>query len=420
MAFYQRTVPIGDEKLTVSYSSKGEHLPYGVYPRRMLSYFTKYITIKKINKVETLIKLPANKMSFIKEVLSIDYIPNSDDMKAINTQLKSFSECLVSINFTNSNETSRKNRKDFTFFNKEIDVSFLWDDTRDWKSEVRLSNDFFELIRNNVVPISDIAIRSFRNSLKLDFLNYLLYQNFNLQRKGINHRFYFATLYEQFGGGSIYSEFKRNIRDILKEFTTTVYLNVQDVTKESFLLVANEESLLKRTERRKTNPEPNAKVQISPEKLEKLEQQYNKVDIAAATMYIEKIITRGYGSPIRNPIGYLKHVINFPHWYYKEKIEVLKLIHKKQQQEFESLSVNIRKSIFNELVSRIKKTPSTLVSTERSCYLQQLKQPGKRIVDIPGIDYIVYMYWASLTDRITQYTDNTEDNLNKLFSELLV
>lgn len=256
---------------------------------------------------------------------------------------------------------------------------------------------------------------NFRNALKLDLVNYLLYQNYNLQRKGLNYRFQFSDLYQLFSSRSLYHEFKLIVKQVINELSEIANLNVQEIDKNSFLLIGTKEATLYRHERRKTNPDPDQPIQISKERLEKLEKQYSKLEILSAITYMENI-----KNDIENPYGYMKEVLRNPSWYRKERTKTIDLIHETQISQYKKLKDSERKVLYNELVKRINITPISNVSHDLEIYLNQLKRPGNALVKVPKFEYCVYLYWASLRGLLTE-TNNThnEKQIIKLFTELM-
>lgn len=385
-----------------------------MYPRRLLAFFTKYVTKKRLNHQE--IRIPSNKLKFLREVLSINYIPSSKDIKAINQQIQAFAECLTTINYSNYNDKTRKNRVDFNFF--ASDVSFLWDDTKEWQHSITLSNDFFELIKSNAVPVSELVTTTNRNALKVDVINYLLYQNYNLQRKDLQYRFQFIDLQQLFAANLQFFEFKTFIKQLLKDLESTANLNVGETDKNSFVLIGSQDAVLFRPLRRKTNPDQDAPIKISAEKLSQLEKQYNQIEVLSAMQYMDSI--QKNGNDIRNPLAYIKDVLKNPHWYRKQKVKAIDLIHEKQYSQFAKLESSKRKILYDELVNRIKITPLYKVSHDLELILSQFKNPGQQLIKIPRFEYCVYLYWVNLTDQLKD-TNNTHNErlIFKLFTELM-
>lgn len=157
--------------------------------------------------------------------------------------------------------------------------------------------------------------------------------------------------------------------------------------------MSNEDSLLQRQDRRKTNVIKNEKLVISEDYKTKLEENYSRLEIESATIYVAKRIARG-GAQIRNQYAYLKDVLKNPSFYYKEKQTFIKNTHKIQFAEYERLSHSEREKAANLFKILIKNTPNWGVPSELQPTLEQFKNPNKNIVDIPSFKYICYLFWA--------------------------
>lgn len=411
---YSKTAFFSEDKLTVTYSTSGNLLPHGVYPRRILSYFTKYVTRKKLKHSE--IPIPTNKLRFLREVLSINYVPGSRDIRSVNAQLQAFAECLTTIKYSNFNDKSRKNRVDFKFF--ASDVSFLWDDSKEWQPTVTLSEDFFELIKHNTVPISEEVMLS-RNALKIDLINYLLYQNYNLQRKELSCRFNFSELQSLFASTSIFHEFRTIVKGILKILENEANLDIKELTKESFLMVGSKNATLYRPNRRKTNPDPNAKIKLSQEQIQRLEALHGKVEVDSAVEYLETI--QKNGNDIRNPFSYIKDVLCNPKWYAKHRIANEDKYKKKAYALWTKESESTKNLVKEDLINRIKITPPDIIKHSLRNYFDMLRAPGMlKVKDMPfDFKYVVFMYANKLRGGYIKTSCIHEQMMYQLFDQLL-
>lgn len=351
----------------------------------------------------------------MREVLGVNYVPSQNDIETINQQLKAFVNCLVSFHFSNSNDKARKNRDCIPFFIGSHD--FLWNDELPWQNTLLLSDDIFELIKTSAVPISEHALSSFKSSIKLDLFNYFTYQNYNLYLKNINTRFYVPELHYLFGSGtSELIDFRKIFRKILNEIRKISHLKFEEMEKDNVLLLSNEESLLKKHKRRKTNVMVSPDLSIKEDTKEQLVKQYNEIDVMSALAYMHK---KPAGS-IRHPNAYLRDLLQNPSWFRKERVNAIELIHKLQYQQYENLPNNQRKLVFDDLVRRIKITPIAAVSENLQIYLNQLKHPGKGLIKVPNFKYCVYLYWAFLTQKTIETNNVSGENLLiALFKDLL-
>ena len=147
-----------------------------MYPRRFFSYLCKsVISTRKKNKI---IKLPRSKSQFFKEILKINYACCKKETDAISAQLKALVNCNLTIDYSNPNDASRLPYTAIQFF--AGDCSFLHDDNQNWQSEITLSNEMFELIKSNSVPISEHAVNTFTSARQIDVYNYLKLQSLKL------------------------------------------------------------------------------------------------------------------------------------------------------------------------------------------------------------------------------------------------
>lgn len=413
---YRKHAFIGEEQLSVTYTTQFSHLPSGVYPRRMLSYFAKYVTRKRLK--HPFIQLPDSRAAFIREVLGVKYILSSRDRANIYLQFQAFAQCLTTIKYSNNNDKTRKNRTDFSFF--KGDVSFLWDDTQKWQNLIELSSDFFELIKTNKTPISEYAVSTSKNALRLDLINYFLYQNYNLQLKDLSVRFHFHELYDLFGSGSDFSEFKQNVKKTLEYLSNEVNLKFSEMNKKSFLLVGTQEATLYRPDRRKTNPDGSSPIQISKEQFDKLQKTYDRLDILAVMAYAEHVYKKG--TNIRNPIGFIRHVLQHPLWFSKYRLDQEKQLLSRQLTEWEKLDKTVKDFTRRELINKIKsKSIYEIADFNLRYYLELLKTPGALSAKDVGFNFehVCFMFWNKARGGYAKSSNLHEQQIYNLFDVLL-
>lgn len=410
---YSKEVKIGVNTLTVSYSTTGKNLPCGIYPRRLFSYLCSQIVITK-SKTPT-IELPRTKSQFIKEILKINYVCSKKENLIIEAQLRAFCECLISIQYSNPNDSGRKPQEFIKFL--DGDCSFLYDNSQKWQRHINLSLEMLELIQHSSVPISAKANAEFDNSRKLDLFNYFSYQNYNLYIKKLDHSFGVEELHNQFGSGlSNLNSFRRVLNKILADFKPISCLEIIAKNKHYYKLLSNEESLLKKQQRRKTNEIKHDKLVIKEDHKDKLEKDYPRLDIESACAYVAKRYEHG---KVRHPYAYLRDVLKNPSWYYKEKQNIINIIHRKQLYEYEQLPENDRKQAKNMLLQLIKNTPHWGLPSELQPVLEQFKNPNKNIVDIPSFKHICYLFWAFNFSKFIDVCDNSnETHVIELFKYL--
>lgn len=408
---YSQTVNIGTNSLTVEFS--GEVLPSGIYPRRFFSYLCKQI-IRTRSKAP-IVNVPRSRAQFYKEALGVHYVPSSKDIDAINLQIKAFIDCKLSLSYSNPNDKSRKQREQISFVSG--DHSWLYDDSQIWKQQISLSDELFELIKLTAVPISAKATEEFSNARKLDILNYLLYQNYNLHLKGISFTFQIEKLYELFGGGvPNLNEFRRVLNKVILEIKELVPLDIEAKDKYNYVMTPTEKALLKQHKRRKTNQFKDQKLIINEDFKDKLKQSYSEIDIESACVYVSK---RNQQGEIRHPYAYLRDVLKNPSWYQTEKIQFINNVHKIQLNEYEHLSSDLKSLNARHFIDRIQKINIYSIPRELQPYHQEIKQPGQAIIKgLPGHQYRCYMYWAFMHNKCTEFNSTVESNLIKLFKLL--
>lgn len=413
---YTKSLYIGGNTLQVSYSTKFNSLPSGVYARRLLAYICKRVTKKRLDK--QIIQIPLTKSEFYSKVLSINYAPNQVDRDTINQQLQAFSECLISIIHSNPNDRSRRNYKNISLLSADYDHSWLWSEHHKWQGKLTISAEFLELIKSCAVPISEKAVDTFTSAQRLDIFNYFMYQNYNLSLKNLNYKFNIHELHNLFGAGtSDINSFRKQLRKIVAEIKQISSLDITELDSGNWLLTSNEESLLKRHKRRKTNVQVDPDIAITEDMKEKFSAKHGEIEVMAAMAYLRR---RVKSKQIDNPYGYLKDVLKNPAYYRKERIATIELIHKQQYAQFEQLKDGYRKRIYHDLVKQIQRTPLHVVKPELQLYLEQLKTPGRVLVrNMASFEYCQYLYWAMMMNLLTE-TNNTrqENRIIELFSQL--
>lgn len=400
---YSKEIKIGVNTLTVSYSTTGKFLPCGIYPRRLFSYLCSRIVITK-SKTPT-IELPRTKSQFIREILKINYVCSKKENLIIEAQLRAFCECLISIQYSNPNDSGRKPQEFIKFI--DGDCSFLYDNSQKWQRYINLSLEMLELIQHSSVPISAKANAEFDNSRKLDLFNYFSYQNYNLYIKKLDQSFGVEELHNQFGSGlSNLNSFRRVLNKILADFKSISCLEIIAKNKHYYRLLSNEESLLKKQQRRKTNEIKCDKLIIKEDHKDKLEKDYPRLDIESACAYVAKRYEHG---KVRHPYAYLRDVLKNPSWYYKEKQNVIKITHRMQLDEYERLPENDRKQAKDMLLLLIKNTPHWGLPSELQPVLEQFKNPNRNIIDIPSFKHICYLFWAFNFNKCINVCDGSNE-----------
>ena len=409
---HQKTVKIGSNELNVGY--QGHKLPYGVYPRRLLSYLCKSL-IKSRSK-DPIVHIPRSRAQFYKEALGINYILSSKDAEFIKEQIEAFVACNLSLGFSNPNDKSRKERDSISFLANGH--SWLYDDSQSWQSKIIISDEMFELIKATAVPISSAAVNTFTNARKLDILNYFLYQNYNLNLKKITATFQIEELYNLFGGGiATINEFRRVFNKILKELNQLVPLDIIILDKHRYQLIPSDDCLLKQHKRRKTNVIKDKQLVINEDFKQKLEKAYSAIDIEAASIYVSK---RNKDGKVRHPYAYMRDVLKNPSWYQAERSVLIQSIHTMQKEEFKSLDNHKRKITAQELKARLSHTYKLGLPAELQDVYEQLRVPGREIIKKAlNWENVCFLFWEFMTNRCVEYSSCSIESLYiQLFKHL--
>lgn len=389
--------------MTVTFENSSGVLPSGIYPRRLFSYISKAIVTSRAK--QPVIQLPRSKSQFLREALGIDYTPSKSDMATINKHIQAFCECLLSISYSNPNDKARKPRDRINFFAN--DCAWLYDDSQDWKRELILTEDLFELIRYSAVPISAQALATFTNARKLDIFNYFTYQNYNLQLKKMDYVFEIEELFNLFAGDiAELKEFRRSLKNILTDLEPVSYLNIAILNKFQYKLISNEESLLKRSKRRLTNTFSKP-IAINEDAIDKLKKEYDPLNVEAARNYMLK---RSKNKEIRHPFAYIKDILKNPRWYWSERESLIEQIAHEQKLEYDALSREMKNKIVEIFRMNMDYYGSSILKlpAEHHNTIKQLKSPGKVILkDAPGPEYTFYLLWCALNNKRMDFKHGT-------------
>lgn len=404
-----KTVSFGDE--SVSVSLVGDVIPSGMYPRRFISYLSTIITRTRLKNPT--VKIAKNRTQFYKDALGVNYIPSSKDVQAINTQLRALIESRLTISYSNPNDKSRKPKESISLL--DGDYSWLYDDKMDWQYEIKLSQEMFELIKSTVVPISGVAMKEFNSARKLDIFNYLMYQNYNLFLKKLTGTFRIEELHNLFGGESSLNEFRRILNRTLEEIRDIIPIQFTAKNKFIYVLEPTQDCLLVRHKRKLTNVVNESLTVINEDYKDKLKKDYSDVDVEASCVYLAKRIQMGH---IRHPHAYLRDILKNPKWYQQEKICYIQNIHKMQYHEYENLppdKLRINKSYFRDFIKQLN---ILSVPYELQEIVRQFKNPGQKIVVIPGFEYCSYLFWAFMHNKVTTTNTSIEGKIIELFRYL--
>lgn len=405
LTHYEKIVDFGIDKLKIEYSNKNG-LPFGIYPRKILSFISECIV--KSRSKDGLIKLPNSKALFCKKILGINYSPNKKDLEAINYQIKSFCNTFLSIEY--SKETnSRKNISSMQYFVDDVD--FLWDDSKKWQSSVKIAENMFQLIKTSTVPVSKTIPNIYRSAVMIDLMNYFLYQNYNLYIKNMDHEFDIRDLHYLFGINTAdINDFKRYLKKNLSIFKK-LNLDISIVKNTLTLKATNSAFLVTRAKKLKDAP-PTI---IKPQNLDKLIGQYGGIDVKAVALYVSKQQDRG--KIIRHPYAYMREVLTNPHWYIKERNQILDTELNERRDAWIKRSDHEKNIVKSLLIRKIKNINLSMVPKDLQQYLEQLQRPGRLIVRIPDFSYVCTIFDSVLRRESIEHHD---ENIMKLIKLLKI
>lgn len=200
-------------------------IPYGIYPRLLMSWLTTEAVLKK----SPVIELGDSLSEFLREVLELR--SSSGGVRGtgsrVTEQMKRLFGSMVSVNYHDPSET---NKKDFALRNiliadelrvDEDEANRLWDPQATeqagrWRSQVVLNHRFYTEVVERPVPIDLRAYKALRGSpLAMDILVWLSYRMSYL--RGSSRPIPYEGLMGQFGSG-FSSGHAQAVRDFKKAF----------------------------------------------------------------------------------------------------------------------------------------------------------------------------------------------------------
>lgn len=225
----------GDFRLRIVAGYEGG-IPYGIYPRLLMSW----VATEAVRKQSPVIELGDSLSAFLRDVLNLRSDgggPRGSGTRVVE-QMKRLFGSLVTASYQGSQEhrgfvlknvliadeleLHDQEMKKFTQnICAQTDEQTLWtpqarDEAGKWRSQVRLSNKFFEECITNPVPIDLRAYKALRNSpLAMDVYTWLTYRMSYTQRRTRPIRW--ESLMMQFGSG-YNTSVEQAVRDFKKAF----------------------------------------------------------------------------------------------------------------------------------------------------------------------------------------------------------
>lgn len=175
-------------------------IPYGVYPRLLMSW----ITTEAVKTKEREIYLGDSLASFLRDVMNIRSTGGKNGSATrINEQMKRLFGSLISAELKSNGEKKQPFRlrniqvaEDMTLYEEEFknllsdnkdDASLLWlpnEQKTKWNSTVKLTENFFNECVDNPVPIDLRAYKALRGSpLAMDIYTWLTYRMSYLNKR---------------------------------------------------------------------------------------------------------------------------------------------------------------------------------------------------------------------------------------------
>lgn len=230
----------GDFRLRIVAGYEGG-IPYGIYPRLLMSW----VATETVRKQSPVIELGDSLSAFLRDVLNLRSDgggPRGSGSRVVE-QMKRLFGSLVTASYQGSQEHrafvlknvliadevelhDQEMKKLTQNMSAPTDEQTLWtpqakDEAGKWRSQVRLSNKFFEECITNPVPIDLRAYKALRNSpLAMDVYTWLTYRMSYTQRRTRPIRW--ESLMMQFGSGFNTNDMEQAVRNFKKAFLTAL------------------------------------------------------------------------------------------------------------------------------------------------------------------------------------------------------
>lgn len=188
------TLTLSPALVTQRDGSRVRRYPYGIYPRLALTY----IATEAFITDSPVVDLGKSMRSFLSRI-GVDY--NGRNANIVKTQLAALFGAQLSVEGLSMNEAGHGTVSEY--FQIAKSVSLWWSKKEEsgqeglWSSEVRLTQEFFQSIKNAPVPVDLGAIRALGgSSLRIDMYMWATYRMFYLRRPT---RIKWEDLSNQFG-----------------------------------------------------------------------------------------------------------------------------------------------------------------------------------------------------------------------------
>jgi len=252
-AMVQATMPYKDPKTHLFIRRNGNFelsilsrygVPFGIYPRLLLSW----VTTEAVKRQSPTVQLGETLREFMADVMGVRSLGGGPRGTAtrVTEQMKRLFGSLITGDYKGTGS-----KRDFHLKNVLIaddlrldDENRLWtpqseDEAGKWKSYVTLSKNFFEECTNNPVPIDLRAYRALRASpLAMDLYTWLTYR---MSRKPSNKPIPWESLMMQFGSAyttnQAHRDFKKAFIPALKKVLFIYHSAKVDVTEAGLMLL---------------------------------------------------------------------------------------------------------------------------------------------------------------------------------------
>lgn len=219
----------GDFRLRIVAGYEGG-IPYGIYPRLLMSW----VATEAVRTQKPLIELGDSLSSFLRDVLELRSTSGGSRGAAtrVSEQMKRLFGSLITAQYTGTQEHKGFVLKNILIADNleladDIDKS-LWTpqevhDAGKWKSQVKLTDNFFKECITNPVPIDLRAYKALRGSpMAMDIYTWLTYRMSYTQRRTKPMRW--ESLMMQFGSNFNTEDMSQAVRNFKKQFLQALQL----------------------------------------------------------------------------------------------------------------------------------------------------------------------------------------------------
>ena len=386
-------------KIELVIFSKTQQIPYGIYARRLMSYFCKQVLLTKSQTIS----IGSDKKEFFENILGITYKLSNNNTKTVFDQIEAFFNCFISIQQYKDENFDYK-LENVNLFSK-VKTEF-WNQNNEWTSTVTLTQEFYNAILDFPVPINQHYLENNTNSRKIDIYNYLHYQNYLACKKRTDLFFPIKDLKELFGYDvTSDKKFRETFLKTLEEILAESTLNVIKFGIKGYKLYPRNEALLvnKIVDTNAIKLENIKLVTDSQQEIiNNLKSKYTKIEIEAAITYAIS----------QNPDN-LKSYVNATlkkGWHNKIYNEMYEKILKIEKMKFEELHKSEQIQLSKEIMYKIKN--GIVTGSDEIKYVAKDLFTGRKnnlLQNTITPEYLGYLWWIFKNDKFA--TSNNDYKL---------